>query len=567
MAMSSWAMDLGTTNTGLARWDKESQRVELVELPDICRKPGSDDPLEAPKLIPSATTMLEPGGFWDRMGRRAFWAKRVFWGKHAIIGRPSLEDNAANPSLAYAHAFKPYLGREPLRPLCRTPARVHTARDVAKAFLRELFANVKSHTGERIRSLVVTTPVQAFESYRAEVSRIGRQLGVSKLRFLDEPVAAAIGYGLSLRNERLVLVVDFGGGTLDLALVHISAKDLQAGTCRVVAKEGRRMGGNDVDRWILDAVCEERGYPLKEDDANEAAAFWYRLMLQEACRVKEAVYFNDAAQFDLHPPEYMRSFEARLRGDDDLIEVTRDRLVEILKERNMYSVLSECVDGLRKQCQREGIAMSDIDDVLMVGGSTLLPGVYPMFEQEFGRDMVRAWQPFEAVAYGAGAFSSGNYINSDFIVHDYAFVTYDAKSHEPQYTVIIPKGTRFPTQHDLWVRKLVPTCSLGEPESIFKLVICEVGQSHGSDQFFTWDAQGNVHKLGGKDAADTAIVVPLNESNPTLGNLKPPHQPDDRRPRLEIAFGVNGERWLIATVKDLKTNKLLMDQQSVVRLL
>jgi hypothetical protein len=204
----------------------------------------------------------------------------------------------------------------------------------------------------------------------------------------------------------------------------------------------------------------------------------------------------------------------------------------------------------------------------MVGGSTLLPGVYPLFEERFGRDAVRAWQPFEAVAYGACAYAADCFSQSDFIVHDYAFVTHDLKTHEKEYTVIVPHGTRFPTSADLWRRQLVPTCSLGEPETMFKLVICEVGRSFDGERKFGWDAQGGLHKFGGKNGeSDKALVVPLNESNPTLGYLKPPHAPGDHRPRLEISFGVNHERWLCATVLDLKTKKFMMRDEPVVRLL
>jgi hypothetical protein len=206
--------------------------------------------------------------------------------------------------------------------------------------------------------------------------------------------------------------------------------------------------------------------------------------------------------------------------------------------------------------------------VLLVGGSTLLPEVYPTFERRFGRNRLRAWQPFEAVAYGACAFAAESTQHSDFVVHDYAFVTYDGRTHEPQYTVIVPRGTRFPTPPDFWKRQLVPTCSLGEPETFFKLVICEIGCGREDRQGFVWYKAGALHRLGSNPSASAGpVVVPLNESNPTLGYLDPPHSPRDRRPRLEIAFGVNADRWLCATVYDLRRKTFLMKDTSIVRLL
>jgi hypothetical protein len=205
----------------------------------------------------------------------------------------------------------------------------------------------------------------------------------------------------------------------------------------------------------------------------------------------------------------------------------------------------------------------DIDDVLMVGGSTLLPNVYPFFEKQFGRGRVRAWQPFEAVAFGGSVFAAGRNEPVDFIVHDYALLTYDLKTQKPQYTVIVPRGTRFPTAAAFWKKQLVPTCSLGEPEKVFKLIVCELGTDDVTHRF-AWDERGQVHKQGDRQEP---LVVKLNEANPTLGYLQPPHSPRDRDPRLEVSFGVNPERWLCATVYDLRTRKHLMRDEPVVRLI
>lgn len=565
----AWAVDLGTTNTGVARWDDTESRPKLVELPEVCRKSTASDPLEAPRLVPSATLILENLDFKSRIGARPFFAKRFFLGSQAVIGRPALERQEIRPTPSFVPTFKGSLEREPRRPIARAGKNPYGARDVARLFLRELFVQVKNATGERIRDLVVTSPVEAYEAYRAEVAQIGRYLGVTRLRFLDEPVAAALGYGLSIERERTVLVIDMGGGTMHAALVRLTPKGVENGGCAVLGKEGRAIGGNLVDRWMLRDFCKTLDYPLAEDVVDDAQAFWYHSLLSEACRVKESVFFRKEDVFNLTPPEDPRSLQARLRGSATRLTVTRETLVKVLEENGLYRFLSDCIDGVLRQAESQGVGAGDVDDVLMVGGSSLLPEVYPLVEKRFGRDRVRAWQPFEAVAYGGCAFSAGAFGQQDFIVHDYAFVTHDPRTHEPQYTIIVPRGTRFPTETEFWRRQLVPTCSLGEPETMFKLLVCEIGESAKGDRRFGWDAKGNLHKLGGATDGGRAdrLVVPLNESNPTLGYLRPPHAPSDRRPRLEIAFEVNGDRWLCATVQDLQTGRSLMKQQPVVRLL
>jgi hypothetical protein len=375
---------------------------------------------------------------------------------------------------------------------------------------------------------------------------------------VDEPVAAALGYGISLSHERTTLVVDVGGGTMHVVLVRLSPQEALSGQATVLAKRGRPLGGNAVDGWVLRDLCG----PMDEDpsDDDEVTHLWRRLMLAEACRVKEAVFFAEEAVFLMSPAGFIS--HGAPRRSNEIVKLTRDRLRQLLDEQGFYRSLAVSVEEVLEQ---GGVKPHDVEDVLLVGGSTLLPGFFSWFEERFERRRVRAWQPFEAVAYGAACFAGERMDALDFIVHDYAFVTHDPKTGDPQHTIIVPRGTRFPTSPELWKRQLVPTCALGEPESLFKLLICEVSRADGDERRFVWDAAGDVHKVGGV-SGDPQVVVPLNAASPTLGYLDPPHSPRDRRPRLEIAFGVNADRWLIATVRDLLTHHELMREEPVVRL-
>ncbi|MCB9538113.1 MAG: Hsp70 family protein [Myxococcales bacterium] len=559
----AWALDLGTTNTGVARWDAEADRARMVELPAICRRPGRVEPLEAPRLVPSATQMRAPEGFFDRLGRSPFFLKRVFWGRHADIGRAALEQNQGWRHPAFAPSFKQALGHAPQRTLCRLEGQAVSAREVARAFLRELLRDIDAVTATRVRDLVVTVPVESYDAYRAEVAQLLGALGVERVRFLDEPVAAALGYGVGLDRARRVLVVDFGGGTLDLAVVALDPRGAGGGHCEVLAKEGRPVGGNVVDRWLLEAFAARMDVRVDPKATEGDEALWYRLLLDETRRVKEAVYFEPHTDFGLAPPAELRGVAARLDGGRCDLTVGRADVVAALEARGLYAVLDDCADGIARQLEAAGLGEDAIDEVLMVGGSTLLPDVYPRFEQRYGRGRVRAWQPFEAVAFGACAFAADRVAPSDFLVHDYAIVTYHPETHEKQFTTIVPRGTRFPVD-DVWKRQLVPTCALGEPERVFKLVVCEM--AGGGERRFAWDAEGNLHRVGDGARAET-VVVTLNEHNPTLGHLDPPHPPGETAPRLEIGFGVDANRWLVATVFDLQTRKMLMEKAPVVQVL
>lgn len=583
----AWAIDLGTTNTGVATWDAAARRPRFIELPDICRKPKGDDPLEAPRVVPSAVHLATPTGFGGRLGTWRMFRKRL-WGTHGHIGRLALEKNQGQPKPEFASTFKAALMRSPTKPLARLDGVDHTARDVARVFMRELTRAVKVATGERWRSLVFTTPVDAYETYRAELVTISRELGVKDVRFLDEPVAAALGYGLGLGAPRRVLVVDMGAGTAHVALVDIDIHGAEKGVCKVVAKAGRQLGGNLVDRWLVDEFCRRLEYPLSDEHArDDERRFWYLMLLDEARRVKESVFFQEKDAFYLTPPEELRAWEARVHGRGErLLEVTKDDIRGILTAHSYYDDMAAMLD----EVLADAGGIGGVDDVLLTGGSTLLPGIYHLFEERFGRDRVRAWQPFEAVAFGAACYAAGALSQSDTVVHDYAIQTFHPQSNDPIHTVVVPRGTRVPTVPDLWKRQLVPTCALGEPESFFKLVLCEIGRAEPEERRFAWDEAGQLKKLGGRDARASGggdgaasggggggdggrsatveqVIVPLNAANPTLGELDPPHQPGDKAPRLEIAFGVNADRWLVATVMDLRTRRQLMQQKPVVRIL
>jgi len=566
-----WALDLGTTNTGLARWDADAARPRLLELPQICRAPGEQDHLQAPRLVPSATHVLTGPDWRRRVGQWPLLRQSLTLGQHALIGRPALEASEGHEHTHFVPHFKGYLARSPMRPIGRGPDRSYTAREVAWMYLRELFAEVQRTTGERIRELVVTVPVDSYDSYRSEVSTLLHRLGVKRVRFVDEPVAAALGYGIGLSHQRLSLVVDFGGGTLDMALVRFSPQTAERGHSTVIAKTGRAVGGNLVDRWLLQRVCTrcdiDLDAQLRDDADSLLSGTWLPLMLAEARRVKEALFFEADVPFHMLPPSDAWEFDARLRGDSRAADATlgKQDLTEVLSERGLYSMLEACLEELDHDAHGKRTSLADVQDVLMVGGSTLLPGVFPLFEERFGRDRVRAWQPFEAVAYGATALAADRITGSDHIIHDYAIRTRNVDSGGHDYSVVVPRGTQFPTKTPLWKRQLVPTCARGEPESYFKLVVCELGRAHDEDPTFAWDDRGTLHRLG--KGEPQALIVPLNEDNPTLGTLDPPQSPGDTRPRLEIAFGVDDNRWLTATVYDLHRKTFLMEGETVVRLL
>src|SRR5215472_10308783 len=187
-----WALDLGTTNSLLARWDRESDKPALLEMPAITRRCAKTEAGDASRAVPSALHILDEPSLGARLGAVS---RRFLLGRMALIGREALDANVLRHRSNFVPTFKRRLGVSPLLTVARAGGRTYSARDAVHLYLRELLAHAKRASGERIRELVVTSPVDAYETYRAEVAAICQRLGIRRTRFLDEPVAAALGYG------------------------------------------------------------------------------------------------------------------------------------------------------------------------------------------------------------------------------------------------------------------------------------------------------------------------------------------------------------------------------------
>jgi molecular chaperone DnaK (HSP70) len=143
-------------------------------------------------MVPSAIHFIENPGALDRLGSWPPLARRFFIGRRALIGRQALERNEGVVHPSFVPTFKPGLSGEALRPLARVGRESLTARDAAHAFLRELLREIKRESGHRVRDLVVTSPVMAFETYRAEVQRAAPTRRAPGPRF--------VGKGLTLSS-------------------------------------------------------------------------------------------------------------------------------------------------------------------------------------------------------------------------------------------------------------------------------------------------------------------------------------------------------------------------------
>jgi molecular chaperone DnaK (HSP70) len=515
-----WAIDLGTTNTVVA--SEEEGSVRTLTLPDL----GRTLPVEQSPLIPSAVHVYETN---DRF--LWFFRRRQ---RHVLIGQQALSRNYDGRSPAFAQGFKRVLANEPHRTMLRVrETHDYSAREVARLFVQQLLAAIRRHHGDRVTDLTIPAPVGYYEQYRAELLGLARSAGVKQFRSLDEPVASGLGYGVNIGREETLLVVDFGGGTLNLAAVRLGHQTAQTGKADVLAKHMVNMGGDDVDRWLVEAMV-----PGELRDIPE----WQRDILWEAMFVKERVSREGSGEF---------------KWGGLKRTLTRPEMVSILEQRGLYQQLRIALADIQRQLSEA--AGARVDEVLMVGGSTLLPEVAAVVDDAFPQAVVRhdPSYVFTSVALGAARYAGGTPLE-DFVYHDYALAVQNERTRSVDYELLIPRRTRYPTRPDFTVRYYADYPGMSE----VRFSICEVGRLGQTPVAWETRANGNMYWTPPDDDA-RALVVELNPADAPLP-LRPAGQ--GAAARLRVTYSVNEDRWLTTTVDDLVRKQPLRVNEPVVRL-
>lgn len=514
------AIDLGTTNSVAAIAQEGS--VRTLSLSGISR----EQPLLQPSLVPTAVFVRET--------RRRLWPR--FWKSepNALIGQAALYRNGDGLSPAFAQSFKRTLHTQPHRPVARVGGQDVSAREAAYLFLRELLAAAKVEAGlKKIDSLTITAPVGYFETYRAELQQLARRLGVRNLRTLDEPIAAALGYGVNVARDETLLIVDFGGGTLNLAAMRLGPRTYEAGAAPILAKHMVAVGGSDVDQWLL----EELLYDFSDLPDWQWDAHWAVMQAKEAAS---------------------RTGSATLRWRGIEKNVTREQLTEILTRRGLYGAVKEGLGEIGAQLAGCSPEEARIDEVLLTGGSTLLPEIPATVDAFFPGAVVRHDTEFvfKAVASGAARFAGGVPVE-DFVYHDYALAV-QASDQSVEYELLVPRRTRYPTVKDFAVRYYADYAGMEE----MRFRVCEIGRL--GQRAAAWvERPSGARYWQPSEASEKATVMELNPGDAPL-----PLQPHGvgTSPRLRVTYRVDENRWLRMTVEDLVKKATLRIDEPVVRL-
>ncbi len=261
-------------------------------------------------------------------------------------------------------------------PRIRTLGGDVTPVEISAEILKALKQRAESSLGGELTGAVVTVPAYFDDAQRQATKDAAQLAGLNVLRLLNEPTAAAVAYGLDRGSEGIHVVYDLGGGTFDISILH-----LNRGVFEVMATAGNTaLGGDDIDHAIGEWMYEQAGMTEAVSDSQQ------RAILAEACRAKETLSDEESVDISIPCPD----------GDCWKGVLTRSQLYEII-DPLIIQTLSPCKRALRDA----GIEVSDIEDVVMVGGSTRSPRVRKLVGDFFQCEPMVDIDPDKVVAVGA----------------------------------------------------------------------------------------------------------------------------------------------------------------------
>jgi len=481
------AIDLGNTNTVVAFQDQKDINSILVEIPDITSSPG---------VIPTAVWFEEPSKI-PKIG----------------ISALKMKDNS-NSDLFFHSNFKRLIGNSIEK---INQKNILNPNECGEKFFQILWENIP-HKYE-IKRLVLTAPIDTYKGYREWLVNLCEEISVDEIALVDEPTAASLGINVPFGSK--IMTLDIGGSTVDMNIVKIEGGEGKSGPiaellkfkgndvssiskqkircAEIIGKTGSKIGGKDIDQWIVDYFIPNNKNAINLLKAEEIK-----------CELSSPSIKNES--------KYLTKLITELSQEKEYY-LSKEIFEKILIENNLLLHLNSLLKDLLNQARGKFCTVEDLNSIVLVGGGTQIPLIKEWITKKISKIQIKSPPPIESIALGALAMTPGVKIK-DILNKGLSIRLFNKREQKHFWHPIFCKGQTWPTENPF---KLILQASKNN-QKIFEIIIGETKKERAYDVIF----ENGLPKLSEVQNEEEIIkwkknplkIVLENESNLGEDNLK-----------------------------------------------